>query len=213
MKQKNNVLISLIAVLCITHNQQANVSADLIQQNPDLSIVRGALFIVPNRASALKDYFFSSSALGHLVTPNPVKNDDKLVEVWATSEDDPQEETPGMWITAKEGVKTTSTITDEKQNWRSNSTLARLRLKSDNWAAHRHPLLPDITFPYSIPLSMIAGKKEGDIVQLMLENPTSGAKIIAVLRCHQDGYRYGSDRYGYQRGTRTFEKILASVTR
>ncbi len=78
--------------------------------------------------------------------------------------------------------------------------------KSDNWASHGHLKLDnkDCRFPDALPYSMLEKLKEGEEFDLEV----CGRPV--TLRARQDGYRYGSCRYGEEG---YFHTILAALNK
>lgn len=178
---------------------ETTVSADYIE---------GDIFIVPNALRYFGhngyDNDYRLKNLGLNLQPQNV-----LVEIWATSRDDENNPMPGTWITAKEGAPTPAAAKQVKpeNNWRAGGadTLQPQGNKSDNWTDHGHPQLGHYVFPRQLPLYLLEGKKEGDIVVLPIKN-SKDEWVKTVLRCQQNGYRYGSHRYGYD-----FPMMLAAL--
>lgn len=163
------------------------------------------------------------------------------LEIWATSREHPLYPTGyGYGGTSVEGshAKTINrsdliqplsdpqlmelNLENALNNWRADSNKAHMLNKSDNFCSNGHPTL-GYGFPMALPLFLLEGKKEGDIIDVrMVVNrirrydasvPLLGSpdrQICTVrLRCRQLGYRYGRD---FRRDPILFEQKLHPFT-
>lgn len=74
--------------------------------------------------------------------------------------------------------------------WATSSPEDTSDVISGNWANHGHPLLGKaLTFPEYLPLSLLDGKKEGDLISFFFKNEQD--EIVQIeLTCKQLAYRY-----------------------
>lgn len=168
--------------------------------NADDLVVEGDLFIVPNGLYFFDDYhsFAKDRKVEEFAKLGiSVHSEDPLVEVWAVSRRAEDQNTDGATISAREGVHHTRSASSVKRT----TEYVTASGSSDNWSAHGHPDLKE-NFPSELPLSLFKGLKQGDFLLLKIGN----SKV--KLRLMQDGYRYGSHRFGL-----SFEKMLAKLVR
>lgn len=216
-----------IAVLCTGLTAIAGVK--IYTNDKYRRSIKGDLFIIPNPMQYPSNSEFPlKQALNA-----EIDSHDPLVQIWATSRDKKSEASYGTQIASTEGVwpewivaevnkraelekdigrRLTKEEIDaamtpqekeywaaENQYWRNNREQAKKTGRSDNWARHGHPAFKE-TFPDALPYSILKDKKENDKLNLKVW----GKEV--ELRCKQNGYRYGSHRFGLN-----FQEMLAEL--